>query len=136
MQLHSPTKSPQMQLSIERSNLCLIEEQGDNLLHKFDLIEYLERSSVWQPPDCLGKLKKILREFEHSIDLDWEFRLSPSCGARDRGRGSHVVAARFYFRCGTLIGLDFSRLFRLLVMRWMERYSDVLNDKRSGWATV
>jgi hypothetical protein len=127
-----------MQLSIERSNLCLIEEQGDNLVHEFDLIEYLERSSMWQPPDCLGKLKKVLREFEHSIDLDWEFRLSPYCGARDRGRGrgSHAVAARFFFRCGTLIGLHFSRRVLLLVMRWMERYSDVLNEKRSGWATV
>jgi len=50
-----------MQLSTERSNLSLIEEQGDDFLHKLDLIEYPKRSSMWQPRDCLGELKQILR---------------------------------------------------------------------------
>jgi hypothetical protein len=62
---YSPTESPQIQLSIERSNLSLIEEHGNNLIHKFVLIEYPERSSVRQPRDCKGKLENIVREFEH-----------------------------------------------------------------------
>jgi hypothetical protein len=61
MRSYSPTKSPQMQLSTERSDLSLIEEQGDDFLHKLDLIEYPKRSSMWQPRDCLGELKQILR---------------------------------------------------------------------------
>ncbi len=75
-----------MQLSIERSNLSLIEEHGNNLIHKFVLIEYPERSSVRQPRDCKGKLENIVREFEHSIELDREFRLVPSCGCGAQAR--------------------------------------------------
>eukprot|EP00975_Prorocentrum_lima_P000578 113283-Prorocentrum_lima.AAC.1 len=30
---YSPTEPPQMQLSIKRSDLCLIEEHRDDLLH-------------------------------------------------------------------------------------------------------
>ena len=108
--VYSPTESPKMQLSIERSNLCLIEEHWNNLLHKFGLIEYFERSSVWQPRDCLRKLEKFVCKFEHGIELDREFRLCPSCGARARGGGwgSIVVAARSFF--GTSIDLHFFHL--------------------------
>lgn len=55
-------KSPQMQLPIERSDLCLIEEHRNDLLHEFGLIEYPERSSMWQPRDGLCKLGNIVRE--------------------------------------------------------------------------
>ena len=66
---------PQMQLSIKRSDLCLIEEHRDDLLHECVLIEYLERSSVWQPRDCPGKYWNVVSELEHSIELDRELGL-------------------------------------------------------------
>jgi len=56
-----PTKSPHVQLSVERSNLCLIEEKGDNILHELVLIMYPERSSVWKPRNCLCKLENVIR---------------------------------------------------------------------------
>eukprot|EP00984_Skeletonema_dohrnii_P038288 scaffold41347_cov228-Skeletonema_dohrnii-CCMP3373.AAC.1 len=64
-----------MQLSIERSDLCLIEEHRDDLLHECVLIEYLERSSVRQPRDCPGKYWNVVSEPEHSIELDRELGL-------------------------------------------------------------
>ena len=53
-------ESPQMQLPIERSDFCLIEEHWNNLLHEFVLVEYLKRTSMWQPRDCLGKLGNVI----------------------------------------------------------------------------
>ena len=64
-----------MQLSIERSDLCLIEEHRDDLLHECVLIEYLERSTVRQPRDCPGKYWNVISELEHSIELDRELGL-------------------------------------------------------------
>ncbi len=72
-----PTKSPQMQLPVERSNMCLVEEQGDNLLHKLDLVVYPECSPVRKPRYCLCKLEDVISEFKHCVDLDREFRLGP-----------------------------------------------------------
>jgi len=102
---YSPTESPQMQLPIERSNLSLIEKHGNNLIHKFVLIQYPERSSMRQPRDCLGKLEIIVREFEDSVELNREFRLRLPCGAQAR-----------VFWCGASIGLHFVHPVWLLVM--------------------
>ena len=99
-----PTKSPQMQLSVERSNLCLIEEQGDNLFHELDLIVYPERPSVWKPRNCLCKLENVIREFKHCVDLDREFRLCPPW--RGWAWCSHIAGRSR----GSLIGVHFFRL--------------------------
>ena len=64
-----------MQLSIERPDLCLIEERWDDLFHECVLIEYPKRSSMWQPRDCPGKYWNIISELEHSIELDRELGL-------------------------------------------------------------
>ena len=55
-------ESPHMQLPIERSYLCLIEEHWNNILHEQVLVEYLKRSSMWQPRDGLGKFRNIIGE--------------------------------------------------------------------------
>ena len=83
MHVYLPTKSPQIQLSVKRSDLCLIEEQGHNNFHELDLVKYRESSSVWKPRYCLCKLEHAIGEFEHCIDIDREFRLRPPRGGLD-----------------------------------------------------
>lgn len=68
-----------MELPVEGSDLCLIEEHGDNIIHELVLIMYLERSSVRKPSYCLPELGNAICEFEHCIDLDRKFRFGPPC---------------------------------------------------------
>ena len=116
---YSPTESPQMQLSVERSDLCLIKEHRNYLLHECVLIEYPERSSVWQPRDCLGKFGNSICELEHSIELDRELGLWPS--RRGRARGSLFAAVHSFFRGGTSNGhhlfLCSGRIIMVMVMQ-------------------
>ena len=95
-----------MQLSVERSNLCLIEEHGDNLLHELDLVVDPECTSVWKPRYCLCELENVIREFEHCIDLDREFSLCSSWSGR--ALGSHIVGR------SCLIDVHFFRRFSMM----------------------
>ena len=58
-----------MELPIERSDLGLIEEDWNYILHESVLIEYTERSSVRQPRDSLGKFRNTVGELEHCVEL-------------------------------------------------------------------
>ena len=66
---HSPSESPQMELPIKRSDLGLIEEYRDYILHKSVLVEYTERSSMRQPRDSLGEFRNTVGELEHCVEL-------------------------------------------------------------------
>ena len=116
-----------MQLSIERSDLCLIKEHRNYLLHECVLIEYPERSSVWQPRDCLGKFGNSICELEHSIELDRKFGLWPS--RRGRARGSLTAAGSFFYFWG---GTSTSNGRHIFVVRYMDGWIESLFSSSSS----
>lgn len=107
-----------MQLPIERSNLRLIEEDWNYLLHEQIPIDYPECPTVRQPRDCLRKFGNIICELEHCVELDREFRLRPCQRRRRRFRGSPIAAAHFSHRHVTCTCTSSGHHFTYPVDQW------------------